>query len=117
MQELVLFIMTFVIVFIIYKVFIVKQNKRRNSKKRPVEVNYLIYKYNIDIKKVNYKNLLNVISLVSSFDISLIVSLVSLCNSFVLKLTIVIIGIIPLYLISYYFVGKYYVKKGCIKNV
>lgn len=117
-MEFILFVMAFLIVYVFYKVLIIKQAKRRNSKKRPAEINYLIYAYKIDIKKLNYQNLLNTISIVSAFDISLIVSIISLVgNMFLLQLVVAVIIVIPIFLISYHFVGIYYRKKGCIKDV
>ena len=117
MEEIILFIMTFILVYIFYQIFIIKVATRRNSKKKPPEVNYLVYKYDIDIKKVDYKKFLNLIAVVSSFDISLIVSLVSLSDSFLIEIIIAIVSVIVIFLISYHLVGIYYRKKGCIKNV
>ena len=69
-QEIVLFIITFIFVFIIYQLFVVRKAKRKKKKKEPMEVTYLTSRYKLDIKKVNYNRLLLVISLVSSFDIA-----------------------------------------------
>lgn len=117
MQEVLLFLMTFLLVFLIYQIFIVKKAKRKNSKKRPMEVEYLISKYHIDMKKVNYKKLLLTISLISSFDISIIVTLVLFFENYFLKLLIALLLVVPVIMISYHFVGKYYKKKGMIKDV
>ena len=109
LDELILFIMTFLLVFIIKS----KKDKRR---KKPVEVNYLIGKYNLDLDKLNYKRLLNIISAVSAFDISLVVTIVSLLDSFYLQLLIGFVLIMLLILVSYDIVGRIYMKKGCCKN-
>ncbi len=116
MRHIVLFIMTYIFVFFIYQVFVVSKAKRRNSKKRPIEVNYLIKKYNIDIGKLNYKKLLMTISLVSSLDISVIVTVILLFDNYLLEIVIAFLMVIPVILISYSFVGKYYVKRGMIIN-
>ena len=71
LEEVILFILTFLLIFIIYELFLVRKAKKDKRRKRPVEVNYLIGKFNIDLDKINYKRLLNIISAVSSFDISL----------------------------------------------
>ena len=59
LEELILFIMTFLLVFIVYEIFIVRKSKKDKRRKKPIEVNYLINKYNLDIDKLNYKKLLN----------------------------------------------------------
>ena len=117
MEEIILFVITFILVYIFYQIFIIKTATRRNSKRKPPEINYLIYRYKLDIKKVNYKSLLNIVSTVSSFDISLTVSLVSLSNSFLIEILVAIISVIITFLVSYHLVGIYYKKKGCIENV
>lgn len=116
MQQIILFIMTYITVFLVYQFIILRKAKKRNSKKKPVEVNYLIYKYKIDLKKVNYKQLLMTISLVSSLDISILITVVLLSKSYILSLILILILIIPLIIFSYSFIGKYYIKKGMIKD-
>ncbi len=114
-EELILFIMTFMLVFIIYELFIVRKAKKSKKKKKPIEVNYLIAKYNFDLDKLNYKKLLNIISIVSAFDISLVVTIVSLLKNFYLQLLIGFVLIMLLIIVSYDVVGRIYKKKGCCK--
>ena len=116
MKQIILFLLTYIFVFIIYKVMLIGKNKKRNSKKKPMEVKYLETKYNLDLKKLNYKNLLRIIALVSSLDISLIVTIAFLFESYLLELLIILVLRIPTIIISYSFVGNYYVKKGMIKD-
>lgn len=115
-EELILFILTFLLVFIIYELFIVRKAKKDKRKKKPVEVNYLIARYNIDLQKTNYKRLLNIISIISALDISLVVTIVSIIKSFYLQLLIGFVLIMLLIIISYEILGKIYQKKGCCKN-
>ncbi len=116
MKHIILFIMTYIFVFLIYQIFIVRKAKRRNSKKRPMEINYLIQKYNIDINKINYKKLLKVVALISSLDISIIVTIVTLFDNYLIQIIIVFILVIPIIMISYNFVGMYYKKGGINKD-
>ena len=116
LDELILFIMTFLLIYIIYELFLVRKCKKDKRRKKPIEVNYLIGKYNLDINKLNYKRLLNIISAVSAFDISLVVTIVSLLDSFYLQLLIGFVLIMLLILVSYDIVGRIYKKKGCCKN-
>ena len=81
-----------------------------------MEVNYLIKKYNIDINKLDYKNLLMTISLVSSLDISIIVTVALLFDNYLLQVIFIFLLVIPVIMISYSFIGKYYKKRGAIKD-
>ena len=49
LDELILFIMTFLLIYIIYELFLVRKSKKDKRRKKPVEVNYLIGKYNLDL--------------------------------------------------------------------
>ena len=109
-----LFLMCFMLVYFLYLVFVVRKAKRRNSKYKPVEVKYLVSKYKFDIKKINYKRLLYLISFISSFDISLVFVIVCFINSYVLKIILILFLSFPIVLLSYHMVGIYYVKKGMI---
>ena len=116
LEELILFILTFLLIFIIYELFLVRKAKKDKRRKKPIEVNYLIGKYNLDINKLNYRRLLNIISVVSAFDISLVVTIVSLLNNFLFQLLVGFVLIMLLIIVSYDIVGRIYKKKGCCKN-
>ena len=85
MEELVLFILSFILVLIVYEIFIVTPAKRRKSKrgrkskdKEVLEVLYLVKRYRLDLEKVNYNQLLQIVAITSSLDISIICSLIIL---------------------------------------
>ena len=117
MNEIFLFVLTFVFIFIIYELFVVRKLKKGRAKKKPIEVRYLEARYHLNLDKKSYKQLLNVVSLVSALDIALIVSIISMAKSFIIELLLGVCLIIPIILISYHFVGSYYTKKGMKKNV
>ena len=114
--ELILFLISFVLVFLLYQIFIVRRAKSKKNPKEPFEVTYLVLKYKLDLKKVNYKNLLRVISIVSSFDIALVVSIIVLLKSFILEIIVGFISILVIILVSYHLIYLIYKKKGMIKN-
>ena len=119
MEEIVLFIMSYIFVFIIYQIFIigrVKHARKENKKKEPIEVTYLVRQYHLDLKQVNYNQLLMVVALVSSFDIALIVSVVSIINSFILQILGGFLFTLIIIYVSYYLVYLFYKKKGMVND-
>ena len=116
LEELILFLMTFALIFIIYQLFIVRKAKKDKRRKKPVEVNYLIGKYKLNLEKINYKRLLNVISLVSALDIAIVVTIISFIKSFYLQLLVGFVLIMLIIITSYDIVGRIYKKQGCYKN-
>lgn len=126
MEEIVLFFMSYVFVFIMYQLFIIKPAKKRyveknkskdSDKKELVEIKYLVKRYKLDLEKISYKQLLQIVALVSSFDISLVVSTIMLIENFILSIIVGFTLTILLILVSYHLVYLFYKKKGMIKNV
>ena len=94
MEELSVFILTFMGVLAVYLIFIFIPNKRRYDKKdmdkQPMEIKLLENLYKVNIKKTNYQALLLLICIVSSFDIALINKSVLLIADLCLELTSVL---------------------------
>ena len=120
MEELVLIVLTFVFVLIIYEIFIItpikKKKELNNSYREIIEIKYLVAKYNLDLKKVDYNQLLQICGIVSSFDIALVVSLVAYVNGLLLELLIGFSSATIIILLSYHIVYLFYKKKGMIKS-
>ena len=126
MQEVILFIMCYVVVLFFYEIYFVRRakkykagnmsKKRKERFKEPSEILLLKSKFNVDIDKVDYNQLLQIVALTSSFDISIVVSVMSLIPIFALKLVVGLILIFFIVFLSYYLVYLFYKKKGMIKN-
>ena len=78
LESFMLFLLTFVLVFIVYQVLFLKEygrnikNRKNKSnilnRKKPVEVRLLEMYYKVDVSKLKYGRLLNLVAFVSSFD-------------------------------------------------
>ena len=125
MKEIILFIVCFWIVLLAYEIiFIIPMKKykegklkKKKEKKELAEIRYLFSKYNLDMKKVNYNQLLQIVALTSSFDITIIVTIVALVDNYLLSLLMCMLLVIPVVMVSYWLVFKFYKKRGMIKNV
>ncbi|MBR4618290.1 MAG: hypothetical protein IKO49_03195 [Bacilli bacterium] len=112
-QNSILFILTFIIVFIIYefifardykdqiKLKLNKKNSINKNRKKPVEVRLLESYYKVDISKLSYSALLNRIAVVSSLDISFIVTVACISNRGYIQILIAAVLIVPVIYISY----------------
>ena len=123
-------IITIIIVYLVYYfVSVARYDKDGHLKNKtkgitdydglPSEVKYFIKKYNVDLDKINLRGLLKLTGFILGIDIAIVSIIVVLIfkNNVVLELLIASICIIPLYLISLKFLGKYFKKKGLVKNV
>ncbi len=126
-----LFILTFVFIYMIYYLFTirkelvkldVKEGKRKSKKpideaKIPVEIHFLLLRYHLDMEKISYRKLLYLIAVIGSFDMAITVTVISFLDGFVWQLLFGFVILLILILISYELVGKYYKKKGMVKDV
>ena len=133
------FVVTVAVVYLCYYIFIVrkydekgniiiKQCKNTKSKTRkkkeidqakyPSEVELFIYKYKIDIKKINFRAMLKLLALVCSIDIALVVTILSFIKLDLIWLLLIgAILVFPIILISFSLLGRYFKKKGLTKHV
>lgn len=108
------FLMMFVLINLFYFLFIIKK-ALKDKKKQPVEIKYLINLYKLDINKLDYKKLLRLISLATSFVIALGLCLVSEQGNLVRQIILTVIIILPFMFITYHIIGKVY-QKRMMKN-
>ena len=119
MQEFILFLLTFFFVFLLYEIFIVsraKKNKKNGKSKDPLEVMYLVRRYKLDLEKVSYNQLLQLVAIISSFDIALIVTVVLHLKSLLLEIGVGLLITIVVIVVSYHLIYLFYKKKGMIQK-
>ena len=120
MEYVIYFILTFIITYIISYFLMIRKSKTKDRNndtgKIPIEVQYLIKRYNIDLKNINYYKFVRNICLVGSLDMSIVLCIVIKIKGLLLQLFIAFLVLIPLILISYRILGRIYVKKGKIEN-
>ncbi|MBE6157793.1 MAG: hypothetical protein E7160_03270 [Firmicutes bacterium] len=114
MKLLLYFVFCFSLVLFLYEIFIVNKAKRRNSKNKPIEIKFLVNRYRVDIKKADYKQMLQIIALTSSFDIALIVTITSLFDTYLKQILAALVLVLPVIFISYHLIGNFYKKRGMI---
>ena len=126
MEELGLFILSFIFVLLIYQIFIIrpakkrKNNKSKGRKKKEdtskelFEIKYLQARYKLDMKKINYNQLLQICAITSSFDISFIVYLIGIINNFILRILGGFIFNLGIIMLIYHLVYLFYMV--VIKN-
>lgn len=97
----------------------IKKKKEIDQAKYPAEVELFIYKYKVDIKKVNFRAMLKLLGLVCSLDIAFIVTVLSFINTdnMYILLGIGALMVIPVILISFSLLGRYFKRKGLTKHV
>lgn len=117
-KNIVLFIMTFLVLIIIYEFMIFRSYKRSKKKKKKstknndlIEIMLLKNFFKVPVEKFKHKWLFQVIALVSSIDIALIVTIACVITEIgILQLLISFVIMIPIIFISYYIVSFFCFK-------
>lgn len=111
MKELILYLFTFILVYLFYLVFVL--SRKNILKKFPDSKNgmYLKIKYGLKINDKNIKKIANSVFLANSFILSTTVYIVCLFDSFILGLLVSVIPLILMIIILYHLIGTYYKKK------
>ncbi len=111
MNELILFLGTFIFVYLVYLVLIILRKKKMDKYKKSTEVRYLENKYKLDIKKLNLKKLSHILALANAFIIAITILVISFVDDLILKLMVGFIVLFPMILIIYHIIGKSLQKK------
>lgn len=111
-KVLIEFIITFLIVYLFYYIFVIKKCKK-NKKLVPAEVNLIIALNQIDVSKINVYEMIKVVSVVTTFIISVIITIIWIFfdNTIIALLFGTALSILVA-IISYRIIGKYYKKKS-----
>jgi len=112
MEYIIYFVLTFIFCYIVSYFLLVRKRDRYDNKKVPVEVQYMVNKYKLNMKNIDYRKFLKSISLVGSIDMATSVIIVYNINNVFLQLLVGFIVLIPLILVSFKLLAKYYIKRG-----
>ena len=111
MDKILLFLICFVIVYLVYYLVVVRRKQGLEAFKKGKQLLFFKNAYNLDIKHLDYKKFANSLSLVNAFIIAFTVTVIEFFNSYIVKLGVGLVVLIPLMLICYYILGKVYKKK------
>ena len=112
MKYLILFVVTFLIVYLLYLVTVVLNKKKLKKFPKSNQVIFFVKKYGVKVDDSNSKELANLIALANAFIISLTITVIELIPNFILKVLVAFPIIIILILVSYDIIGKTMLKRG-----
>ena len=94
-----------------------KTAKKKEINKEIGEINYLVGKFDLDKKKINYKSAILWISIINAFIISLVSTVISAIPAHLIwQLAVGFVMIFALIYALYEIYGRILVKKGCKKD-
>ncbi len=114
MKELIIFIITFILIYLVYYLFVIKRKKTLLKWQNGKEMTYLKKIYKIKIKENNLKRIATIIALSNAFIVALTLSIISYLNNFLIQMLVGFIILSGLIILTYHIIGKHYQKKGRI---
>ena len=125
MENIIVFIVLFILVYLAYEIFVLHNKKALNKMKEGRELSFLKRNYKLDYDKLDIKKVARFIALANSFILSFTTTLVCIINEWVknfylwllICLVMSIVILIPLILILYNLIGKRLKKKQNDKGV
>lgn len=130
------FVLAFLIVYLMYRLFVIKKFKKTNNKKEinkdnkkskktlkkdiekktPAELELFINLNKLDEKEINKDKLMNRLALLNAFDIAFVLLLTEVTDSIFLKAIIALFTIFIVLIISYKLYGSKFKKKEVTKE-
>jgi hypothetical protein len=91
----------------------IRQYKNLDKKKVPAEVNIILRYNKIDLKKIDYKKMLIMLACVTSFIIAINLTVIyKFTSANILIIAITVLVSLPIALVSYDLIGRYFAKQS-----
>ena len=111
------FFWIFLLVLIIYLVFINRRKRVYSRLKKGDPVKLFIARYNIDVRKVNYRKILNTTAVINSFIISFTSTLTMYVHGIFWSILVCFACVFGLIYALYELAGRYFKKMEAKSNV
>lgn len=105
MNYLINFIVVFMIVYLVYLFLVILRKDKLKEFKNNTFLRYLVRIYKLDIKKLDMKEMANIIALANSFIIALTYTIVIMFDGFIKQMLMAIAIFILLDLFVYHIIG------------
>ena len=115
--DLTYFIIVYLITFLFYSLILNRKRKNYKEGKKQMEIEYLVKKFNLDMRKTDYNTLKWATSFINPFIISVTFVAIIYIDSFVLSLILGFIIMMLLIYGIYEILGRILKKKEGNKNV
>ena len=111
MNYILTFIISFLVIYILYYLVIINRKKGLESFKKGKQLQFFIKAYNLNKNKINIKKFANTLSLANAFIIALTLTILELIENIFFKILTSIFILLPLMFIMYKLIGEAYKRK------
>lgn len=106
-ENIFLFIIFFVTIYVIYYFLYVRKQLRYDKKKVSSDLRILEVYYKVNTKKIGYQKVLRILNFVNSLMLTILMMIIINLDKFIYKFLVALVLMIPLIWVTYYFLAKY----------
>ncbi len=117
MSALVVFVVTFVVIFLLYLFLVILNNKKKSRIFETSQAMLIIKASKLDISKISKNEFALVLSLANSFIVAFTLMVSDFFDNYIIKLVVCFVLLVLLILVIYRLIGIVYKKKEGKKNV
>lgn len=110
------FLIAVVLVLLYYKFVDLRNIKKFNKNNVPTDVKVFIKTQKVNMKKMNYKELMRIVTTTNAINIGLVLLLTNIVDNILLKFVIAIPAMLLLLYLSYNGIGLILKKKGMTED-
>ncbi len=111
------FVLLFLLVYLFHMLYYKKKKSEYSKLSKNDEVKMFIARYNLDMRKTNYKTVLRIVAIINSIIIGFTATLILNIKNYFWKITIAFIVIFVLIYALFEIAGRWLKKKEVKKNV
>lgn len=111
MQDLLIFIICFCIIYFIYLCTVVLRDSKIDIYISGKQIQFFVKKYGLTFKTIKPKRFINMLSLVNSFIMAFTITIIVAIDNIILKFLLAFVILLLLIFISYSLIGLYIKKK------
>ena len=101
-------LIVFIVFYLAYVVFVINRNDKLMKLKKGMIVNYIVSKYKLNLKEINFKKFAHMVALSTSFIVATTFFIISFIDNYILKVLLCFVILLPLQYLIYMIIGKIY---------
>ena len=111
MKEIIIFFTCFFFIYLVYYITLISNKKKMKQLPTSNQALYFKNRYKIDFNSISIKSFAHSLALTNAFILSITVVITEFVHGFIVKMLVGLIILIPLMLMLYHLIAKFYQKK------
>lgn len=112
MRYVIEYLVVFLVIFILNYIFFIRKNKKYDKNNVPIELMYIVKRYGVKVKKIDYRRFVWIYSVINTFIVTTTyIVVLYLVKGIFFQIIIGVVLIVLLIIICYGILASFYLKK------